>query len=126
MVANTIVNQSAVQKMAQGIRLAFYLSLIINVYDIYRFIDKSGELREGISVAFGILGTMLLWQLSNKLQAEKKQALYYWFALLFVVYIRFIFVDRAMSISLIGMGLLLLAAVLTVKIVFWTRDGVLN
>ena len=126
MVANTVVNQPACRKMAQGIRLAFYLSLITNVYDIYRFINTSGELREGISIAFGILGTILLWQLSSKLQAEKKQALYYWLALLFVGYIRYIFVDGAMSLSVIAMGLLLLAAVLTVKIAFWTRDGVLN
>ena len=119
-------NQQAVRKMAQGIRFAFFLSLITNVYEIYRFINESGELREGISIAFGILGTILLWQLSSTLQTEKKQALYYWLALLFVGYIRYIFVDGAFSLSVISIGLLLLALVLTLRIVFWMRNGVLN
>jgi hypothetical protein len=122
---NTI-NQQAVRKMAHGIRLAFFLSLLTNVYEIYRFINKSGELREGISIAFGILGTILLWQLSSKLQAEKKQALYYWLALLFVGYIRYIFVDGAFSLSVVSVGLLLLAVVLTLRIVSWMRNGVIS
>jgi hypothetical protein len=126
MVDNNVANQQAVRKMANGIRLAFFLSLITNLYDIYRFITMSGELREGFSIAFGILGTILLWQLSSKLQQEKKQALYYWLALLFIGYVRYIFVDATFSLSVVSVGLLLLAVVLTLRIVFWMRNGVLN
>lgn len=126
MVDNNVANHQAVRKMANGIRFAFFISLITNMYDIYRFITMSGELREGISIALGILGTMLLWQLSSKLQAEKKQTLYYWLALLFIGYIRYIFVDAAFSLSIVSMGLLLFAIMLTLRIVFWMRNGVLN
>lgn len=126
MVDNNVANHQAVRKMASGIRFAFFISLITNMYDIYRFITMSGELREGISIALGILGTMLLWQLSSKLQAEKKQTLYYWLALLFIGYIRYIFVDAAFSLSIVSMGLLLFAIMLTLRIVFWMRNGVLN
>jgi hypothetical protein len=123
---NNAINQQAFRKMANGIRLAFFLSLITNIFDIYDFISETGELREGMSIAFGILGTILLWQLSSTLRAEKKQALYYWLGLLFVGYIRYIFVDAAFTLNIFSMVLLLLAVTLTFRIVFWMRSGVLN
>lgn len=126
MLNNNATNQQAVRKMANGIRLAFFLSLITDIYDIYRFITISGELREGISIALGILGTILLWQLSSTLQAEKKQAIYYWLALLFVGYIRYIFVDAALSLNVISVIVLVLAIFITLRLVFWMRNAVLN
>jgi hypothetical protein len=63
MVANNVENQQAVQKMANQIRVAFFLSLLTNLYDIYHFINTSGEFRQGMSIMFGVLGTGLIWQL---------------------------------------------------------------
>jgi hypothetical protein len=71
MVDNNVENQQAVQKMANQIRVAFFLSLLTNLYDIYHFINTSGELRQGISIMFGVLGTALIWQLSKELRAGK-------------------------------------------------------
>jgi hypothetical protein len=119
-------NQQTVRKTANGITLAFFLSLITNVYDVYRFINRPGELREGISIALGILGTLLLWQLSSTLRAEKKQALYYWLALLFIGYIRWIFVDAAFSLNILSMVLMALAVVFSLRMIFWMRNGVLH
>jgi hypothetical protein len=126
MIDNNATNQQAPRKMANGVRMAFFLSLITDVYDIYRFINGSGELRQGISIAVGILGTILIWQLSRQLWVEKKQALYYWLALLFVGYIRYIFVDAAFELNLISIFLLALAIGLTLRMVIWTRNGVLT
>jgi hypothetical protein len=126
MIDNHAPNQQAVRKMASGVRMAFFLSLITDLYDIYRFVDTSGELRQGISIAVGIFGTILIWQLSRQLQAEKKQALYYWLALLFVGYIRYIFVDAAFDLNVVSILLLSLAIGLTLRMVIWMRNGLLT
>jgi hypothetical protein len=123
---NTATNQQAVRKMANGIRFAFFLSLITDIYDIYRFMTASGGLRQGISIAIGILGTVILWQLASTLRAEKKQALYHWLILLFIGAIRWIFVDAAFTLNVFSMVLLALAVMFTLRMIFWMRNGVLN
>ena len=125
MVDNNVKNQRAVQKMAKEIRVAFILSLLTNLYDIYHFINTSGEFRQGMSIMFGVLGTGLIWQLGRELRAGKKLALYYWLGLLLVGASRWIFVDAAFELSIISIVVLVLIIVVTVKMAFWARSRVL-
>ena len=62
MIDNNVKNQNALQKTANEIRVAFLLSLLTNLYDIYHFLNTSGEVRQGMSILVGVLGTGLLWQ----------------------------------------------------------------
>ncbi len=119
------VNHQAVGKMADGVRIAFLLSLITNVYDIYNFIKAAGDTRQGISIALGIVGTILIWLVSKELRAEKKRALYFWLVLLSLGYFRWVFIDAAFAVNVISIALLFLAIILTVRIVIWMREGVL-
>ena len=125
MVDHNAKNQQAVQKMANGIRVAFFLSLLTNVYNIYRFINTFGELRQGMSITLGVLGTGLIWQFGRELRAGKKLALYYWLGLLLVGTSRWVFVDAAFELSVASMVILALAMMITLKMVFWARSRVL-
>ena len=125
MVDNNVKNQQAVQKMAKEIRIAFILSTLTNLYDIYHFLNTFGEFRQGMSIMFGVVGTGLIWQLGRELRAGKKLALYYWLGLLLVGVSRWIFVDAAFKLSIISIVILVLAIVVTVKMAFWTRNRVL-
>ena len=118
-------NQQAVQKMANQIRVAFFLSLLTNLYDIYHFIDASGELRQGMSITLGALGTGLIWLIGTELRAGKKLALYYWLGLLLVGTSRWVFVDTAFEWNIFSMVILALIIGITLKMVFWTRSRVL-
>ena len=126
MIDNKAKNREAVKKMADGIRFAFFLSLITNAYDIYSFINLHGQAHQGFSIVFGILGTILIWQLSQALRSEKKHALYYWLALLAAGYVRWIFVDDAFNVNMLSIGLLFLGIALTLRIANWMRKGVLT
>ncbi len=84
-----------------------------------------GDLRQGASIAIGILGTILIWLASKELRAEKKQALYFWLALILIGSFRWVFVDAAFDLNIITFTLLLFVFMLTLRIVMWTRDGVL-
>ena len=111
--------------MANGIRVAFFLSLLTDMYDVYHFVNASGELRQGMSITLGVLGTGLIWQLGRELRAGKKLALYYWLGLLLVGAWRWVFVDAAFELSIVSMVILALAIVITLKMVFWARSRVL-
>ena len=115
-------NQTSMQKMVNGVKLAFFLSLATNILEVYRFMNEPGGLRNGISIALAIMGTLLIWQFSRALQAEKKQALYYWLALLLAGYTRWIFVDGAFSLNVLSIMLIGVAAVFTLRIVNWVRN----
>ena len=110
------------QKMVNGVKLAFFLSLATNIYQVYGFMNEPGELLGSVSIALGIVGTLLIWQFSRALQAEKKQALYYWLGLLFTGYVRWIFVDGAFSLNVFSIMLIVVAAVFTLRIVNWIRN----
>ena len=125
MVDHNAKNQQAVQKMANGIKVAFFLSLLTDLYEIYHFVNNSGELRQGISIAFGVLGTGLIWQFGRELRAGKRLALYYWLGLLLLGTSRWVFVDAAFELNVVSMVTLTLAIVITLKTVFWTRSRVL-
>ena len=86
----------------------------------------SREVRQGIDIALGIIGTILIWQFSKALLAEKKQALYYWLAVALLGYSRWIFVDATFDFNVLSMILLSLAVMLTLRIVSWTRNGALT
>lgn len=121
---NTKTRES-VKKMADSMRTVFFLSLLTNLYDVYRFVITHGEVHQAISIALGIVGTILVLQFSRDLRAEKKQALYYWLAIILVAYIRWIFVEATFSLNIVSVILLLLALAFTQRIIAWTRIGVL-
>jgi hypothetical protein len=118
-------NQQAVQNMANQIRVAFFLSLLTNLYDIYHFISTSGELRQGMSITLGILGTGLIWLIGRELRAGKKLALYYWLGLLLAGTSRWVFLDGAFELNILSMVILALGITITLKMVVWTRSRVL-
>jgi hypothetical protein len=119
-------NQESVRKMAASMRTVFYLSLATNAYDVYRFMRAPGEVRQGIGIALGIIGTILLWQFSKALRAEKKQALYYWLAVGLLGYSRWIFIDATFDLNVLSVILLSFAVMLTLRMVFWMRNGALT
>jgi hypothetical protein len=96
------------------------------MYDLYRFVSSSGELCQGISIALGIIGTMLIWQFSKALRAERKQALCYWLAVGLLGYSRWIFVEATFAYNVWSFILLSLAVILTLRIMSWTRSGALT
>jgi hypothetical protein len=114
-----------VKKMANQIRVAFFLSLLTNLYDMYHFINASGELRQGMSIMLGILGTGLIWLMGRELHAGKKLALYYWLGLLLVGTARWVFVDAAFQWNILSIVVLAFVIGMTPKMVFWTRSRVL-
>jgi len=119
-------DREAVRKFANGVRIAFFLSVIIDVSDVYRFINVSGEIRQGIGIALGILGTILLWLVSRDLKAEKKQALYFWLAMGLLSQFRWIVIDAAFDLNVISLLVLLLIIAVTLRMMLWTRNGVLT
>ena len=125
MVDHNVKHQQAVQKMANEIRVAFFLSLLTNLYDMYRFINSSGEFNQGMSITFGTLGTALIWQIGRELRAGKKLALYYWLGLLLVGTSRWVFFDGVFEMNIISIVVLALAFAVTLKMVFWAQNRVL-
>ena len=125
MTNNNAQTQEHVRKMADIIKTVFYLSLATNAYDIYRFMSAPGEVRQGISIALGLTGTILLWQFSKALRAEKKNALYYWLAVGLLGYSRWIFVDATFDFNALSAILLSFAVILTLRIISWMRNGAL-
>lgn len=119
-------NQNAVQKMAGSMRTVFFLSLITNAYDVYRYASTPGDLRQGLSIALGIIGTALIWQLSRELQVGRKQALYCWLAVAMLGYARFIFLDGTFELNALTTVLISLTFGLTMRFVLWMRKGVLS
>jgi hypothetical protein len=125
MIDNGTKNRAQITKMTTGVRVAFFLSLLTNAYDLYRFI-MPGTPRQGLSIALGIVGTLLIWQLSRELRAEKKQAMYYWLALILLGYARWAFVDAAFRLSVFSIFLLGLAIMITFRMASWMRNGMLT
>ncbi len=125
MIDNNVKNQKAVQKMANEIRVAFFLSLLTNLYDIYQFIDNSGEVRQGLSILLGVLGTGLIWHVGRELRAGRKLALYSWLGLLLAGASRWIFIDAAFELNIFSMVMVAFVIGVTLKLVFWTRSRVL-
>ena len=125
MVATNVKNQQAVQNMAGQIRAAFFLSLLTNLYELYDFFNTAGDLRQGVSIMLGVLGTGLLWFISKELRAGKKLALYYWLGLLLAGASRWVLVNAALEWNILSMVLLALLTGITLKLVVWTRNSVL-
>ena len=125
MVATNVKNQQAVQNMAGQIRAAFFLSLLTNLYELYDFFNTAGDLRQGVSIMLGILGTGLLWFISKELRSGRKLALYYWLGLLLAGASRWVLVNAALEWNILSMILLALLTGITLKLVVWTRNSVL-
>jgi hypothetical protein len=119
-------NRALMQKTINGIKVAIFLSLATDVYEVYGFVNESGGLRKGISIALGILGTVLIWQFGRALRAEKKQALFYWLIAVAVGMVRWIFIDATFSLTVLSILLLALFVTLTLRVVVWTRNGLLT
>ena len=114
------------QKMIDGIKVAVFLSLATDLYEVYRFVNEPGGFRQGISTALGILITALIWQFGRALRAEKKQALFYWLIAVAVGMVRWIFIDATFSLNVLSILLLALFVTLTLRVVVWTRNGLLT
>ena len=119
-------NRALMQKMIAGIKIAIFLSLANNAYESYKFVNEPDGFRKGISIALGILGTILIYQFGRELREEKKQALFYWLAVVVVGIVRWIFIDAAFSFNALSILLLALFAVLTLRVIVWTRNGLLT
>jgi hypothetical protein len=117
---------ASMQKMIAGIKVAVFLSLATDVYEVYGFVNEPGGFRKGISIALGILGTVLIWQFGRALRAEKKQALFYWLIAVVVGMGRWIFIDATFSLNVLSLLLLALFVTLTLRVVVWTRNGLLT
>ncbi len=114
--------QVSMQKMIDGIKLAVFLSLANNAFEVYKFVNEPSGFRNAISIALGIIATLLIWQFSRALQAEKRQALYYWLVLVSIGYIRWILIDASFSLNIVSTILMLLTVAFTLRIAFWVRN----
>ncbi len=65
-----------VQKFAQSMKFAAYISIFEILWEAYNFYRIGYDVRRGFVIALGALGTLMLWQFAQDLQAEKKRALY--------------------------------------------------
>jgi hypothetical protein len=119
-------NHASMQKVINGIKVAVFLSLATDVYEVYGFLNDPGGFRKGISIALGILGTVLIWQFGRALRAEKKQALFYWLIAILAGMVRWIFIDATFSLNVLSILLLALFVTLTLRVVVWTRNGLLT
>jgi len=114
------------QKMIDGIKFAAFLSLANNVYEVYKFVNELSGFRKGISIVLGILGTVLIYQFGRELREERKQALFYWLATVVVGLVRWIFVDATFDLNVLSILLLALSIIPTLRVVVWTRNGLLT
>jgi len=126
MLDKNAISRESVHKMADGLRAVVFLSLAVTAIEIYGSSREPGEIRQGISIALGILGTILIWQFSRELRAEKKQALFYWLATCLLGYVRWVFVDATFDLNILSMILISLAVILTLRIITWVQNGLLT
>jgi hypothetical protein len=119
------ISRESVYKMAGVMRNAAFLSLAVNVFEIYRFIREPGELLQIISIFLSIAGTLLIWLFSKALGQAKKQALYYWMAACLLGYIRWVFIDARFELNAISIILITLFIIFTVRFITWVRNGLL-
>ena len=125
MIKNNATNQEPVHKMAGIMRNVAFLSLAVNVFEIYRFIREPGELLQIISIVLSIAGTLLIWLFSKALGQAKKQALYYWLAACLLGYIRWVFIDARFELNAISIILITLFIIFTVRFITWVKNGLL-
>ena len=119
------ISRESIYKMAGAMRNAAFLSLAVNVFEIYRFIREPGELLQIISIVLSIAGTILIWLFSKALGQAKKQALYYWVAACLLGYIRWVFIDARFELNAISIILITLFIIFTVRFITWVRNGLL-
>jgi len=126
MVNKNAINQAPVRKMADNMKTVVYLSLAVNAFEIYGFVREPAGVRQAISIALGIVSTILIWQFSRELRAEKKQALVYWLVIGLLGYVRWVFIDAAFDFNILSMILISFAIFLTLRILTWVRNGLLT
>jgi hypothetical protein len=115
-------NQISIRKMADGVRVAVFLSLASNIYQIYQFMKEPGDVAQAISIGLGIVGTFLIWKCSQELRAEKKQALHYWLALALTGYVRWMFIDGTFDLNVASMLVMSIMVIFTARIMIWIRN----
>lgn len=118
-------NQLQIQKTANGVKIAAFLSLATNLYQIYFYTQAPDGILGAVSLGLGVIGTILIWQLATMLKAEKKHSLYYWLALILVGYSRWIFIDASFTINVASIAVMALTIILTLRIANWTRKNAL-
>jgi hypothetical protein len=115
----------AIHNMADGMRIAFYLSFAVTIYEVYNFLTRVMDTRHSINIILGIAGTLLLWQLSRKLGETKKQAVFYWLAAGSLGYTRLILDDGFRILNFPSIALMLVFVLFAVQMVIWVQRGLL-
>ena len=108
--------------MADGVKLAVFLSLADNLYEIFHFMREPKGIVQAISILLGIVGTFLIWQCSKELRAEKKQALYYWLAMGLIGYVRWIFIDETFDMNVASILVMSVMIIFALRIFIWVRN----
>ena len=119
-------NRELVQKTVNSMKMVALLSLATNVYQLYGFFDKAGNVRQLPGIALGIVGTILIWLFARQLQAEKKQALYYWLMVVAIGMVRWIFVDAVFNLNILTIILISMVVSFTLRMTGWVRSEVLT
>lgn len=123
---NNTTTLEQIQKMANGVKLAALLSLATNIYEMYGYLNEPTGFQNAISLVVGMIGTILIWLFGRELQAQKKQALFYWVGLLVMGMGRLLFSGAALSLNVLSIALVVLLAVMTSRLVVWTRNKALT
>jgi hypothetical protein len=126
MIDKNAKNRQLVQKTVNSMRMVALLSLITNAYELYGFLNTTGTVRQMPSITLGIIGTMLIWLFAGQLQAEKKQALYYWLAVIAIGMVRWVFVAAVFDINILSIILISMVVVFTLRMTGWVRSGALT
>jgi predicted neutral ceramidase superfamily lipid hydrolase len=126
MIDKNAKNRKLVQRTVNSMKMVAVLSLITNLYQVYGFVNAAGDVRQMLSIALGIAGTILIWQLAIQLQAGKKQSLYYWLMVIAVGMIRWIFVDAIFELNILSIILISMVAIFTMRMTVWVRSEVLT
>jgi predicted neutral ceramidase superfamily lipid hydrolase len=114
-----------IYKMANIMRNVIFLSLAVNLFEIYGFIREPRQARDLISIGLGIAGTVLIWLFTRSLGQAQKQALYFWLAACLLSYTRWIFIDVSFQPGVFSLFLIALTVVFTVRIATWVKNGFL-
>ena len=116
-----------IRRFADAMKIGVLLMAASDAYEVYDFLSSQGNLRQGISIAMRIMGTIAFWLFSTDLRALKKRALYYGIAALVLGPIGWIVFDRErFHLNIISIILIFLAVLYTLRIGFRARSDALT
>jgi multidrug transporter EmrE-like cation transporter len=116
-----------IRRFADMMKIAVFLMAASDVYEVFDFLSSQSDLRQGISIAMRIMGTIAFWLFSSDLRALKKRALYYGIAALVLGPIGWIVFDGdRFHLNIISIILIFLAVLYTLRIGFRARSYALT